>query len=354
MSQSSQSISQTRALRVAAGCLVASAILVILGGSQARAGNIPIPKFGDLTLFATGNVGVLAKDGTLGAVEGGVTEFRIQNNESLVGAHWIWDIGRSHKIIGHVEFGGQFTELEDTFDDFDVEQAWIGVSNVLGTITYGRQPLAFRQFYGLMIDRDPEFYATGYTSLFAGGVEFSSHLLKFSSSIERFEYSIDYQPPGGSANSPVASRFGIGGRYRRLIGRVNFGVAYDRTKMKTGGHENRFGAAVEYESEQWSVAAGAHRVDDTTPNATISYNVLTILKLTQNDTVHLTLAYIDDDDVYNKFFGMGFYLEHMIGSRWRVYAEGAATFAEGIWHNNTSINKKFLVGIRFDFGNVWY
>ena len=44
----------------------------------------------------------------------------------------------------------------------------------------------------------------------------------------------------------------------------------------------------------------------------------------------------------------------MIGSRWRIYAEGAATFAEGAGRDDTAVNMSFLVGVRFDFGNVWY
>ena len=291
----------------------------------ALAENISVPGFGNLTVFATANVGVLTRDGTLGETAEGSGDTTLQSVKSLVGIDWIWDVGYSHKLVGHYEYGGQFSELEDTIDDARPFRSWFGFSNFLGTFTFGKQPLAFRKYYGAFIDRSQEFYATGYTTPRAGGVKLSSDLVKFSTSIGRLDFDLDYRPDGPNGDGSIENRFGIGARYRQWLSRISFGAAFDREELRIGETVDRFGAAVEYRSEQWSLAVGSHLVSDDSGDDTKSYNLLATFQVRPDNELHLSLSTIDDDDVYDGFVGAGYYVDHKIGSQFRLYSEGAVT-----------------------------
>lgn len=329
-------------------------LLILIGGQAVRAENISIPGFGDLTVFGTANVGVLVEDGVLGGLVEGNENTQIQNVNSLVGVDWSWDVGYSTHLIGHYEYGGDFTRLDRTFDDSSSYEYWAGFDNFLGTFTYGRQQLAFLKYYGDYIDQSQEFYATGYTTPFAGGLQRQSDLFKFSTSYGQFDLDIDYRPNAFDSSSTVADEFGIGGQYRQLLGRLSFGGAYDRQEFRGGGAANRYGGAIMYTAEQWSLAGGAHLVDDPSPSDTRSYNLLAQFQVTPNNAVHLSLATIDDDDVYDDFYGGGFYVDHRIGSQWTIYGEGAVTRVDPAGGGSRALNSQFLIGVRFDIGTVWY
>ncbi|MGY8997351.1 MAG: hypothetical protein ACKVH7_12985, partial [Alphaproteobacteria bacterium] len=93
---------------------------------------------------------------------------------------------------------------------------------------------------------------------------------------------------------------------------------------------------------------------DASPSETHSYNLLSIIQLTQNNALHLSLSTIDDDDVYDSFYGAGFYLDQKIGSQFRIYTEAAVTRAEDTIGGSAALNSQILFGVRYDFGNIYY
>jgi len=335
---------------------IATAGFLTLGLSlPAEAENISIPGYGDVTLSAVGNAGVLVHDGTLGATTEGDTHGQLQTVKSLVGVTWVWDIGYSHKLLANYAYGGEFTTLDRTFEDAKPFRSAIGVSNALGAFTYGKQPTGFFKYYGGLIDRSQDFYATGYTTANAGGVS-AFDTLKYSTSYGRLAVDVDYRPAFIDGSSPLSNSFGISRQYRQYLGRFTFGGGYLHQEFRSGANDdvNRFGGAVEYGSEQWTFALGAHVVDDASAHDTRSYNLLGTFQLTQDNALHLSLAIIDDDDIYDSFLGGGYYIDHRIGSQWRVYSEGAVTRAEAAGGGNVAVNTQILVGVRFDFGNIFY
>ncbi len=345
-----------RALASKLAILAALLLLWLAIGGYAAAQEIGIPGFGNLTFFGSANFGILVNEGELGAPvdnDSGV-DVDLQNVNSFVGLDYVFDIGDSHKIIARGVYGGDFVSATDSFNETRFDLYWAGVSNGLGALTYGRQPLAFLQYYGLFIDRDQEIYATGYSTPFAGGVTLSDNLIKFASSWGRLEFGVDYQPPGLSSDTAADTRYSVGARYLDLYSRINLGAAADISKTDSGEHVNRFGAAIEYESEQWLVAFGGHVVDDASQHLTKSYNALGIVQFTENNQLHLTASIIDDNDIYDSYYGGGFFLDHRIGSRWTLYTEGALTRAEPAGGGAANVASAVIFGLRYDFGNLWY
>lgn len=339
------------AQRITLGLLV----LMVAWATGTQAGNVPTPPgWGETTVFATGNAGLLVKDGDLGATVEDSTQTQVQNVKSVVGIDWTLDVGYSHKLIAHYEYGGQFSTLSNTFSDAKPYRSWFGLSNALGTFTYGKQPTGFFKYYGGLIDQAQEFYATGYTTSHAGGVEIESDLVKYSTSYGRLAVDVDYRPEFVDHGSPIANSIGIAGKYSQAMGRFTFAGGYLREELRSGVNVNRYGAAVEYGAEQWSIALGAHIVDDASPSDTRSYNLLSIVQLTQDNALHVSLSIIDDDDVYDSFYGAGFYLDQKIGSQWRLYSEGAVTRAQAPGGGSPALNSQILFGVRYDFGNIYY
>jgi hypothetical protein len=95
-------------------------------------------------------------------------------------------------------------------------------------------------------------------------------------------------------------------------------------------------------------------VDDATPNTTKSYNALAIFQLTGDIALHLSLSTIDDADVYDGFVGGGFFVDYLIGSQLRFYGEGAATWSAPAGGGPSVVAGALILGVRYDFGNVWY
>lgn len=322
--------------------------------AAAEAENIGIPGFGNFTLFSTLNIGGMTNDGELGATEETESQQTLRSVKSLVGFDWVWDIGRSHKILGHYEYGGQFSRIEDTVHDARPFRSWVGVENFLGTFTFGKQQLAFDRYYGDLIDRSQAFYATGYTTPHAGGLTLSSDLVKVSTSIGKFSADLDIRPDGPTRDATIESRVGVGMMYRELLNRISLGGAFDREEQRDGTSVDRYGGAVEYRSEQWALAAGAHLVSDQTPEDTKSYNLLASVQITPDNAAHLSLSTIDDNDVYDSFLGAGYFVDHRIGSQFSLYSEGAATRVDAARGANGIYAYRVLIGVRYDFGNVWY
>lgn len=334
---------------------IALPILLSAWAGPALAGNVPTPPgWGETTVFATGNAALFVTDGELGATVEDSTQTQIQNVKSVVGIDWTLDVGYSHKLIAHYEYGGEFSTLSNTFSDAKPFRSWFGVSNALGTFTYGKQPTGFFKYYGGLIDQSQDIYATGYTTPHAGGVEIESDIVKFSTSYGRLALDVDYRPAFVDHGSPIANSIGIAGEYSQYMGRFTFGGGYLREELRSGVNVNRYGAAVEYGAEQWSLALGAHIVDDASPSDTRSYNLLSIIQLTEDNALHLSLSTIDDDDIYDSFYGAGFYLDQKIGSQLRFYTEGAVTRAEDTIGGSAALNSQILFGVRYDFGNIFY
>gem|GEM_PF-1432960 len=331
---------------------IAGILLSLSGPSEAQ--EFGIPGFGNLTAFGTANAGVFVEDGKLGIPTKGDTEVQIQNVNSLVGADWRWDVGYSQILLGHFEYGGDFVAVDETFDRGRTHQAYGGLSNGLGTLTFGRQLVSFARFYSSFVNRSQEIYATGITTPNAGGVKFSSNLLHVSSSVGRFEFGGDYQPRSLGSSIADRERLALGARYLQLFGRISFGGVLDRSEVDSGEEKYRVGIAGQYASEQWLIAAGVHNVNDASADTTQSYNLLGIIQLTPDDVLHLSLSHIEDGDVYDRNFGAGFLVEHRFGSRLSIYAEGAATSSEPASGGDTALNSALIVGVRFEFGNVWY
>ena len=127
------------ATRARMGVVVALTLFAgVMCHGSARAQNISIPGFGDLTVFAVANFGVLTRDGALGTASDKTDDVQGQSVKSAVGFDWVWDVGYSHKLLGHYEYGGQFTEIENIFVDAKHHRSWIGFSNFLGTLTFGK------------------------------------------------------------------------------------------------------------------------------------------------------------------------------------------------------------------------
>ena len=329
------------------------ALLVATSGA-AHAGNVPTPGWGETTVFATVNSGLLVRNGELGATVEDDTQTRIQSVKSLVGIDWTLDIGYSHKLIAHYEYGGQVSTLSNVFSDAKPYRSWFGVSNALGTFTYGKQPTGFFKYYGGLIDQAQDFYATGYTTPHAGGVEIESDIVKYSTSYGRLAVDVDYRPEFLDHGSPIANSIGVAGRYSQYMGRFTFAGGYLREALRSGVNVNRYGAGVEYGAEQWSLAFGAHVVDDASAHDTRSYNLLSIIQLTENNALHLSLSTIDDADIYDSFYGGGYYIDQKFGSQWRIYSEGAVTRAEPAGGGSAALNTQVLIGVRYDFGNIYY
>lgn len=340
-----------RAHDFAALAALAAAVLCAHG---ARAESIAIPGYGNLTPFATANVAGKVEDGKLGATASAGDDQDLQSVKSLVGIDWQWDVGYSYKVLGHYEYGGQVSDIEDTVDDARPFKSWLGFQNFLGTFTFGKQPLAFEQYYGTMIDRSQAFYATGYTTPHAGGLELSSDLVKFSTSLGRLEFDLDYRPDGPNGDEKIENRIGAGVRYRQWLSRITFGAAFDHEELRIGNAVDRFGAAAEYGSEQWSLAAGAHLVSDSSDADTKSFNLLATFQVRPDNELHLSLATVLDQDVYDGFVGGGYYVDHKIGSQFRLYSEGAATWVDAVHGSDSLMSYRLLFGVRYDFGNVWY
>lgn len=329
--------------------------LFALGGTvSAQAENISVPGFGELTLFGVVNTGLLVTDGGLGATIEGDTQSQLQTIKSLAGINWIWDVGSSHKLIGHYEYGGEFTSLSQTIKDAKPFRSWIGVTNALGALTYGKQPTGYFKHYGSLIDQSQDFYATGYTTPHAGGIKIESDIVKYATSYGRWALDVDYRPAFAGSSSPVENSFGVSGAYRQYLGRITFGGGWLHEDMRLGGDRDRLGGAVAYGSEQWSLAAGAHLLDDASAHRTRSLNLLGTFQLTQDNALHLSLATIDDDDVYESFYGSGYYVDHRIGSQWRIYSEGALTRAKPAGGGGHALNTQVFFGFRYDLGNVFY
>jgi hypothetical protein len=124
--------------------------------------------------------------------------------------------------------------------------------------------------------------------------------------------------------------------------------------MRLGADRDRLGGGVAYHSEQWSLAAGAHLLDDASAERTRSLNLPGSFQLTQDNALHLSLATIDDDDVYESFYGSGYYVDHRIGSQWRIYSEGVLTRAKPAGGGGHALNTQVFFGFRYDLGNVFY
>ncbi|MBT3929613.1 MAG: porin [Rhodospirillaceae bacterium] len=333
---------------------VAVGMAALASTPPVAAENISIPGYGELTLFAVANGGLLVQDGALGATVEGDTQSQFQTVKSVVGVNWNWDIGYSHKLLAHYEYGGEFAKFSETIDDAKPFRSWIGVSNALGALTYGKQPTGYFKNYGTLIDRSQDFYATGYTTPHAGGIKIESDIIKYATSYGRWLFDVDYRPAFVGNSTAVDSSIGVSGQFRQYLGRITFGGGWLREELRGGGDRDRVGGAVEYRSEQWSLAFGAHLLDDATPHRARSLNLLGTFQLTQDNALHLSLATIDDDDVYESFHGTGFYLDQRFGSQWRIYSEGALTRAEAAGGGPHALNTQILFGIRYDFGNVFY
>ena len=332
----------------------AFALAAVLCAQGARAENIAIPGYGNLTLFATANLGVNVEDGKLGDTVSASDDQDLQSVKSLVGIDWQWDVGHSYKVLGHYEYGGQVSDIEDTWDDARPFKSWFGFENFLGKFTFGKQPLAFKQYYGTFIDKSQAFYATGYTTPHAGGLELSSDLVKFSTSIGKLEFDLDYRPDGPNGDQRIERRFGAGIRYRQWLSRFSFGAAFDHEEQRAGTPVNRLGGAAEYGSEQWSLAAGAHLVTDSSDADTKSFNLLATIQVRPDNELHLSLATVVDEDLYDGYLGGGYYVDHKIGSQFRLYSEGAATWVDAVRGSDSLMSYRLLFGVRYDFGNVWY
>jgi len=287
----------------------------------------------------------------LGATSNAGDKTQFQSARSLVGADWLWDIGRSHKLLGHYEYGGDFTKATDVFDDAKPFKNWFGISNFLGALTFGKQSSAFFEYYGRFLNQPQTFYAPGYTSKHAGGIELQNDVIKFSTSVGRLGFDFDYRPEGLDSQG---RRYTAGISYDQWLSRISFGAAFDRLETENGEDINRFGAAAEYKAEQWSVGGGAHLISDDSSDDTKSFNLLGKFQITQDNALDLSLSTIIDDDLYDSFLGAGYFIDHKFGSQFSLYSEGAVTRAEAANGSDVFTNSQFLFGARYNFGNVWY
>ena len=330
--------------------------LIALAVSGALAAPVMVAQADDSgpTLYGRINLALAANDSdflddTTWDVADVVSRFGIRGEE---------DLGNGLAAVYRYEFrvNSDVGNLASAANGRTQRLSYVGLKGGFGQVIVGSIWSTFYNIVGTYLDPTYTLGYFGYSS-YAGGDYRTDNAIQYSGNFGPVAVSAQIQVDGSNVAEEDVDRWSIGASVP--VGPVTIAAAYDTSENGladadgnavlggSGESTDRFGAAVSYGGEGYTINAGYQSVEN--DDTGLDRDFWTINGgFDVGDSNRLYVQYWDgsgdDGDIDADGIVLGFY--HSISSRTRVYFEGTQVGVDDV--DNSDINI-YLFGLRHDF-----